>query len=146
TFDYISLPARGSYEKHAAVIEKFWREVADQKITPAGPMLGVYYNNPEETVEDQLIWEIGFPVAAGTKAEIPLVLKKWDFAQVARAIHQGPYETTQNLYPKIFEFMAAANKMEAGPIMERFLDENPENIPSDSLKTEIWIPVANSLQ
>jgi effector-binding domain-containing protein len=72
----------------------------------------------------------------------PIVVKKWLFTKVARAIHTGTYETVDQTYPKIFEFIGRQNLMPAGPTMERFLSD-PQQVAPEELKTEIWVPVSD---
>jgi predicted transcriptional regulator YdeE len=42
---------------------------------------------------------------------------------------------------KILDWMDANGYVQAGPIMERYLDMNPSELKPEDLKTEIWIPV-----
>ncbi|MBD3412843.1 MAG: hypothetical protein GF421_00230 [Candidatus Aminicenantes bacterium] len=139
-FDYVCLPMKGSFEQHEKAITDLMAAVQEQGIMPAGPMLGIYHDNPEVTPEEELTWDMGFPVAEGTEVQEPLMMKKWEFTKVVKAMHIGPYEETANLYPEIFKFMEEQGLTQAGPIMERFLD-NPEEVAPEELQTEVWIPV-----
>lgn len=141
-FSYVCLPYTGSYEHHDTVIGAFMQATGNQGIKLSGPMLGVYYNSPMDTPEDSLIWEIGFEVPDTTKVSEPLVIKTWIFTKVAKAMHTGTYETVDQTYPKIFEFIGKQNMMPAGPTMERFISD-PQKVAPDSLKTEIWVPVSS---
>jgi len=141
-FSYVCLPFVGSFENHETVIGDFMRLADEQEVEFSGPMLGIYYNSPMDTPEDSLIWEIGFEVAQRTEVSEPLVVKKWEFTKVAKAMHTGSYETVDQTYPKIFEFIGKQNMMPAGPTMERFLSD-PEQVAPEELKTEIWVPVSS---
>jgi len=141
-FSYVCLPAVGSYGKHDQVIAEFMQVVDSQQVEISGPMFGIYYNSPTDTPEDSLIWEIGFEVPAATEVTEPLVVKKWEFTTIAKAVHTGPFETVEQSYQKIFKFIGEQNRMPAGPVMERFLSD-PQKVKPEELKTEIWVPVSS---
>ena len=141
-FSYVCLPFMGSYESHEKVIGDFMQVAGTQGIELSGPMLGIYYNSPMDTPADSLVWEIGFEVPDTTKVSEPLVIKTWDFTKVAKATHTGTYETVDQTYPQIFEFIGKQNMMPAGPTMERFLSD-PQKVAPEELKTEIWVPVSS---
>jgi AraC family transcriptional regulator len=139
-FNYVYLPVTGSYENYEEAVNNLMAAVQEQGVVPAGPMIGIYYNDPEVTPVEELSWEVGFQVEEGTEVQEPLMLKKWEFTKVVKAMHIGPYEETANMYPAIFKFMEDEGLTQTGPVMERFLD-NPEEVAPEELKTEIWIPV-----
>lgn len=142
TFSYVCFPYMGSYKNHEKVIHEFMQAATAQGFEMSAPMLGIYYNSPMDTPEDSLVWEIGFGVPDSLVVSHPLVVKKWTFTKVAKAIHTGPYETVDQTYPKIFEFIGKENMIPAGPTMERFLSD-PQQVPPEQMKTEIWVPVSN---
>ncbi len=139
-FDYVYLPVTGSYANFEEAVNNLMAAVQEQSVVPAGPMIGIYYDDPEVTPVEELSWEVGFQVAEGTEVQEPLMLKKWEFTRVVKAMHVGPYEETANMYADIFIFMGDKGLTQAGPVMERFLD-NPEEVAPEELKTEIWVPV-----
>jgi AraC family transcriptional regulator len=139
-FDYVCLPVTGSYENFEEAVNDLMGAVQEQGVVPSGPMIGIYYDDPEVTPVEELSWEVGFQVAEGTEVQEPLMLKKWEFTKVVKAMHVGPYEETANMYADIFIFMGDKGLTQAGPVMERFLD-NPEEVAPEELKTEIWVPV-----
>ena len=140
-FSYVCLPHTGSYENHETVIGSLMEAAAAQGFELVGPMLGIYYNSPTDTPAENLIWEIGFEVPDSMEVADPLVVKKWTFTKVAKAMHTGPYETVAETYPKVFEFIGKMNLMPAGPTMERFLSD-PLVVAPEEIETEIWVPVS----
>lgn len=140
SFTYACLPHKGDYRDHEMVIGKFLEAVTKQNISPMGPMIGIYYNSPRTTKPENLIWEIGFPVTDSIKVSKPLVIKKWEYTPVAKAMHIGPYEKSGEIYPQIFKWIGENKLIPAGPVMERFLDD-PKKVKPEELKTEIWIPI-----
>jgi effector-binding domain-containing protein len=137
-FTYCALFHQGPFTEIENVIQQLIGEIQTQGIIPQGPMIGIYYNSPEEVKPEELRWEIGFPVAKLTVKE-PLELKKWDFTLVVSAIHIGPYEKIADVYPEIFEWMRKNGYQPSGPIMERYLD-NPATVKPEELRAEVWIP------
>lgn len=142
-FDYAALPARGNFENRKIIIDKFWAEIAAQQIPLAGSNFFVYYNLPENTPAENLIWEIGIPVPPEIEIRLPLVKKMWQFSTVARAACIGPSEKTFGLFPKMIEYIEEQKMMRSGPVMERYLSD-PRELADDSLQIEIWIPAGKT--
>ncbi len=139
-FSYCCIPHKGPFTEIEAIIGKLMKAVQEQKIAPAGPMIGVYYNSPEMVKPEELMWEMGFPVSAETEVKAPLEKKEWKSKFVCSAVHKGPYEETGKTLSKMFEWMEANKLMPAGPVMERYLTmPTPETKPED-LRSEIWVP------
>jgi effector-binding domain-containing protein len=137
-FSYCCIPHKGPFTEIQGIIEQLMHAVQEQKIMPAGPIIGVYYNSPEKVKPEDLEWEMGFPVAADVEVKAPLEKKEWKFTLVASAIHKGPYEETMKTLNKMFEWMKANNLKPAGPMLERYLTmPGPETKPED-LRAEIW--------
>jgi len=138
-FSYCCIPHKGPLTEIEGVIMELMKAVQEQKISPAGPLIGVYYNSPYDVKPEELKWEMGFPVSAQVEVQAPLEKKEWKFTLVVSAIHKGPYEETGKTYYKMFEWMQANKLMPARPVMERFLNmPTPDTKPED-LRTEIWI-------
>jgi AraC family transcriptional regulator len=139
-FTYCCIPHKGPFTEIEKVIGQLMQATKSQNIFPGGPMIGVYYNSPEEVKPEDLEWEIGFPVTPQVVPLAPLEKKQWTFTQVASAFHIGPYEKTGETIAKIYEWMKANHRVQSGPLLERYLTmPTPETKPED-LKTEIWVP------
>ena len=138
-FTYCAISHQGPFTEIQNIIQKLMSEIQVQSIIPAGPMIGIYYNSPENVKPEELRWEIGFPVAKGVSIRPPLELKVWNFTMVVSATHIGSYEKIVEIYPKIFEWMKKNNYRTAGPIMERYFD-NPATTEPEKLRAEVWIP------
>jgi effector-binding domain-containing protein len=140
-FVYFCIHHKGPFTQVEEVIGKLMQEAGLQNIIPAGALMGVYYNNPAEVKPEDLEWEMGFPVTAQALVQPPLERKEWNFALVATFLHKGSYETTGETVRKILDWMESNGYIQAGPILERYLDMNPSEVKPEDLKTEIWIPV-----
>ena len=139
-FAYFCLPVKGSYSKVQETIGNLTMQMQAQNAIPTGPLMGIYYNSPEQVDAQDLEWEIGFPVVPRQAIQPPLVLKEWRFTQVAVCMHKGPYAEAGKTIVKITEWMAANGCAPAGPVLERYLDMNPAEMRPENLRTEIWIP------
>ena len=139
-FSYCCIPHKGPFTEIEGIIRKLMHAIQEQKITPAGIMIGVYYNNPEMVKPEELMWEVGFPVSPQVEVKAPLEKKQWKFSPVLIAVHKGPYEETGNTYNKMFHWMQENKLTQIGPVLERYLTmPTPETKPED-LKSELWVP------
>ena len=137
-FTYCCVPHKGSFTEIEGVIKQLMHAVQEQKIAPAGPMIGIFYNNPETVKPEELMWEVGFPVSAQTEVKAPLEKKEWKFTLICSAIHKGPYEETGKTLSKMFEWMKANKLKPEGPVLERYLTmPTPDTKPED-LRAEVW--------
>ncbi len=139
-FSYCCIPQKGPFTEIEGVVMQLMQAIQEQKIAPAGPMIGIFYNSPDMVKPEELVWEMGFPVSAQVEVKAPLEKKEWKFTQVVSAIHKGPYEKTGKTYLKMFEWMQANKLTLAGPVMERFLTMPTLDTKPEDLKSEIWIP------
>jgi len=139
-FAYVCLQQKGTFDKMQDAIGSLLQEMSAQNIVPAGPLMGVYFNSPEQVNPEDLQWEIGFPVTAQVLILQPLQKKEWNFTQAVVSLHQGPYEKAGETIQKMIEWMEVNGYVPAGPFLERYLDMNPEELRPEELKTEILIP------
>jgi effector-binding domain-containing protein len=87
----IVLPMKGSYVQHPDAFAKLGSYLSGRSITPAGPPFGRYFSDPS-VGEENLVWEIGFPVAAGVAAEAPFEVRDIPAGSYAVHVHKGPME------------------------------------------------------
>lgn len=139
-FTYCSLSHKGPYSDIEKVIGMLIQTMQSQNISPMGPMMGIFYSDPETTKPEDLEWEVGFPITPQALPQSPLQKKQWDFPLVAVALHRGPYEKTPETIAKILEWVHTNGYAAAGPVMERYLDSNPSQVSPEDLRTEIWVP------
>jgi len=140
-FAYFCLKHKGSFSAIPEIISRLMQESQSQNVFPSGPLMGVYFGNPQQVAPEEMEWEMGFPVTPHALIQPPLEKKEWNFTEVAVALHKGPYEKTIETIAKMTEWMEANGYTTAGPVVERYLDMNPNEIKPEELKTEIWIPV-----
>jgi effector-binding domain-containing protein len=83
---------------------------------------------------------MGFIVMTQSTMQPPLVRRIWEHRTVAAAMYVGPYEKTGEAIEKIMAWLDAQGYEATGPVLERYLDQNPAAVKPESLKTEIWVP------
>jgi AraC family transcriptional regulator len=140
-FSYAYLECSGTYRQIPAKIGMFMQEFFKQKLQPTGEFFGLYLNSPQQVKEEELKWQVGFPVAREAPVSSPLEKGGFTHTQVAACLYIGPYETVGSAYGRIFEFIENNGYETAGPIMEKYLDQNPQAVKPSDLKTEINVPV-----
>jgi effector-binding domain-containing protein len=143
-FAYFCLKHKGPFSDMQEVIQRLMLESQTQNVFPSGPLMGIYYSSPEQVKPDQMEWEVGFPVTPHALVQPPLEYKEWNFTEVAVSTHKGPYEKAGETIAKMMEWMGANGYEAAGPVMERYMDMDPEETKPQDLTTEIWIPVKSS--
>lgn len=143
SFQYVCIPFKGGYENHQLVVDKIESAIKEQKIETKGPIFSIYYNRPENTCKEDLIWEIGYQVPDHIEVSTPLELKLWNSSKIIQATHIGAYKNIGEMYFKIFDSIRELNLTETGTAMERFLDKNSPQIKPENLMTQIWVPIIN---
>ena len=114
TIHAVVLPMKGSYNQHQSAFEKLGSYLAGHGISPEGPPFGRYYSGPS-VAEDDLVWEIGFKVPAGTKVEAPFELKDFPAAQTVVYVHHGGYEELPAAWPPLIQWAMSNGYQIAGP-------------------------------
>jgi len=139
-FTYVCVPYKGPISDIAKVIGTLMQAMGSQRLfPPSGPMMGVYYTAPDGS-SAEMTWELGFPVPAQANALKPLEKKTWSFTTVAKVLFVGPYDQVATDIPKLISWLTAQGYAPAGPVAERYLDMNPNQVKPEELRTEIWVP------
>ena len=139
-FIYCSIHHKGPYSDIETIIKQLMMASRSQNIFPGGPLIGIYYNSPNQVKPADLEWEIGFPITPQVLPQPPLEKKQWNFTLVVATVHVGAHEKTGETIAKMEEWMKANGLAPVGPLLERYLTmPTPETKP-ENLRTEIWIP------
>jgi effector-binding domain-containing protein len=94
---------------------------------------------PEGTKEEDVTWEAGFIISVQAVPRPPLEKKVWEHRKVAAAMCVGPYEKLGEAVEKICAWIVEQGYEVAGPVLERYLDMNPQAVKPEALRTEIWV-------
>lgn len=140
SFWYACMEFGGPFDQMEKSIQTFMGEFFKQGLAPAGPFLGVYFNDPRQVKPEELKWNIGFPVSEDANVQPPL--KKVEFKKTTAAVylHIGPYEKMDKAYEKVFKYVEDNGYKIVWPVYDKYLN-NPMQVKPEELKTEMIIPV-----
>ncbi|MBN1779702.1 GyrI-like domain-containing protein [bacterium] len=134
-YAYVAVEMKGSYEQHAQAFGTLYEQSAYQGLALNDIPFGIYWNDPNNTPEDSLRWEIGVAAPDADSVAAPLSIKKWPHAMIAVRSYEGPMEgeafsaTIGGLYGWIMQ----NGYQISGPIMERYM-----NMPYQD-ENDVWI-------
>ncbi|MBN1893429.1 GyrI-like domain-containing protein [bacterium] len=121
-FMYAALEMTGSYEQHSQAFQDLYQNAGAQGVAMDQPPFGLYFNNPENTPQEQLKWDLGLPCSEEAKLTPPLKLKKWEFDKIAVLTYTGNYEADgAQAHHALFQWIGENKYVPAGPVMEKFL-------------------------
>ena len=140
SFWYAYMEFGGPFDQMEKSIQKFMGEFFKQGLAPAGPFLGVYFNDPRKVKPEELKWNIGFPMSKDAKVEAPLKKAEFKHKTAAVYLHIGPYENMGKAYDKIFKYAENNGYKIVWPVYDKYLN-NPMQVKPEELKTEMIIPV-----
>jgi len=144
-FSYCAIEMTGSYDQHTEAFGKLYSSAEKSRLPMNRVPFGVYYDDdPSETPEEDLKWEVGFKMPEHKDIEEPLVFKKWEFKLVASRYYDGPFsgEGIEQAYAEIMQWIEEKEYTIVGPCMERYLGMPRQNEDGTlSGKLEIWMPV-----
>jgi effector-binding domain-containing protein len=142
-FAYCAIAHKGPLADISNVIGQLMQAMQGQSLFASirGPMVGVYYNSPDQVKPEELSWEVGFQVSEQASPQPPLEKKTWNYPIVAAAVHTGTYAKVGETIQRLMQWLGAQGYDVAGPILERYLN-NPMQVKPEELRTEIWIPAS----
>jgi len=123
-----------AFDKNFALIESYLSEIGEQ---PAAAPYAAYYNHDMQDLDV----EMGFPVAKALpgRDEIKAGIIP-AFEQAVCGIHKGSYNSLDETYGQIYQYIAD-NNFEISGAHYDFYISNPDNTSENELITRIAIPV-----
>jgi AraC family transcriptional regulator len=143
-FHLATMPFTGSFTQMEKNIAVFMGEFFKQGLQPAGPFMGVYFNSPQEVKEEELKWELAFPVAKDAVVKESLMVRDLPKTKAVVYLYIGPYENMDKAYDKVFKFAEKNGCEIVWPCYDKYLN-NPMEVKPEDLKTEIIVPVKKKL-
>jgi len=140
SFFAVVLPVKGSYDQHTDVIGQLMTYAKGLEEACTGGPFGRYFNNPMEVKPEELLWEVGIPVAEGTAVEAPFETKTIPGGLVAYATHVGPYEESSKLWPGVYMWLGMNGYQPSGDAMEIWTGD-PEKTGEEGPTTELRAPI-----
>ena len=134
----------GPYTDVPEVIDELLKAVDEGKYHPAGPIMVAYYNDPAQTPEEELLWEVRIPVAYPGRIEPAdndkMGFKYFDPMFVAYTYHIGSYTEVGKAYGELMQWAGRNEYQITGPPVEVYWSD-PATVPMDKWVTEIRFPV-----
>jgi AraC family transcriptional regulator len=140
SFWYAFMEFGGPYDKMEKSVQTFMGEFFKQGLAPAGPFIGVYFNDPRQVKPEELKWNIGFQVSKDANIQPPLKKAEFKHKTVAVYLHMGPYENMDKAYDKIFKHAEDNGYKSLWPTYDKFLN-NPMQVKPEELKTVVIVPL-----
>jgi hypothetical protein len=144
TFSYAALELKGSYDQHSTAFMDLYQNAGGQGLSMSATPFGLYFNSPEDTPADALVWELGLPCPDTAKVVAPLVLKRYAYPLTAALFFEGVYGSPEQnaATGSLFGWIQANGYRPAGPMMERFVTmPAPTGNGGYSGRVEMVIPV-----
>jgi AraC family transcriptional regulator len=142
-FPYYAVEMTGSYNQHGTAFTKLYEQTYAQGMSAYEEPFAIYYNDPGNTPEDQLKWEVGLPLGEVKELKAPLVVKKWEFPLVTAKIYEGPFdEQLGTVYGQMYQWIGDNGYVPVGPMLEKYINMPAQNENGVWIgKMEIIIPV-----
>jgi effector-binding domain-containing protein len=135
---------KGPYTGVPKVIEQLAKAVDEGGYHQAGPVMVAYFNDPRQTPEEELLWEVRMPVAypgpIGSTEHDKMAFKYFDPMFVAYTYHIGPFDQVDQAYVELMEWIGRNKYQIFGPPVEIYWSD-PATVPTEKWVTEIWFPV-----
>lgn len=135
-----SMSIMGPYTEMGKPLMGLFTWIGKNKVMPTGAPFGIYYDDPAKVKPESTKYEVCVPVPAGTKGDKMVQVKKFGPVQVAATLHIGPYDKLSASNGKLAEWIMKNNYEVTGPCYEFWLN-SPDQVPAESLQTEITFPV-----
>lgn len=139
-FDAIMLRMQGSYNQHISALNQLRAELRRMGVNPVGDPFGRYINDPARTPEQDLRWEVGFPVPPGARPSPPFELRHFEARLVASLQVHGPYLENSLRWPAFYEWLAARGYQTTDPSIEAWsVSSTPDGFYTG--QSELQVPV-----
>ena len=135
---------KGSYQTIGESFETLVGLAATRGLMPhVRGMVGIYYDDPMATPEDELRSRAAFLLDDDSKVEAPLEKDTLTGGTYAVLTHKGPYSDLPAAYDWLYSVWLKENghALRAQPPYENYLN-NPREVPASELLTQICVPVA----
>lgn len=114
-----------------------WEALQAQGLAPTGPPFALYRGMPAATVDV----EAGFPVASPAQPAGEVVPSTLPAGRAVEAMHVGPYDTMEETYGQVEQWMVA-ERLQPGPVMWESYLSDPQAEPDPATwRTLIHWPV-----
>lgn len=146
--DDIKIIAVRKTGKYSDAAHAAWTEICkfaySSKIKSAdSKMIGISYDNPTITAEENLRYDACITVDKEIKTEGNVFNSVVQGGKFAVFLHKGPYENLMETYTAIFAkwLPDSKYKLRELPAFEMYLNKFPDKTKPENLRTEIYVPI-----
>ena len=141
---------QGAFAHIPEAMQTLLTHLQDNGLTPHGPPVGVFYDDPRTVPEAEARWEVYWAVAEPQPERAPEGAPGGDAVgvrhiaarQLATVLHTGPYDQVGPAYARAVSWLGDRGYTIVGPSEEAYLS-GPDT-PPETIKTEIRFPVAKA--
>jgi AraC family transcriptional regulator len=137
----LALPHQGPYREMEPVVDRYVDYLEAQGIPPEGDLMAAFFDDPGKVPEAETRYEIRIPVAAGTKAEAPFLVKELPQSTTTAVTLRGDYAKIAKRYGEIYDWIDENGYEPAGPLIEVYLIHRGAGVPPSEYRTEVHVPV-----
>ena len=110
---------------------------------PDAAMIGLYYDDPDTTPQDQLRADAGVVVPSSATLPAGLTEQRLPAGRYAKVVHKGGYEQLGDTWARLLGEWLPSSGHRLGPTPSFELYRNtPMDTPKEQLVTEIYAPLA----
>ena len=129
-----------AYDQQGSLWGELEGHLASQRVHPSGPCLTIYYD--EGFKEKNVDAEVCEPIAASLKETDRVRVRSLPAAEVASAVHRGPYTTLGEAIEAVVRWVEANGYRVVGPEREIYLQPGRNGSQADpETVTEVQFPV-----
>ncbi len=139
----VSIRHIGPYNEIGKAFDRLIKWAEPQGLMkPDAKIIGVYYDDPQDTPPDQLKSDACIVVTGKIKTEREIFAQTVGGGMYAVTTHIGPYDKIIDTWNQFYgEWLPKNGKdYRPDPCFEVYLN-SPENTPPDELITELYLPI-----
>jgi AraC family transcriptional regulator len=136
----VGLPHLGDYQQIGSAFERLGPLAAARGLRALGPLIGVYFDDPQSTPREKLRSFAGAPCEG--EAAPPLETLELPAGRAASVIHKGPYARLLDAYDHLYAAWLPTSGEEPAdsPCFEIYLNDPTQTPPTEWL-TQVVMPL-----
>ncbi|WP_409201085.1 GyrI-like domain-containing protein [Methanobrevibacter sp. DSM 116169] len=131
---------KGNVENMGDLMEKLMNYIIENNVNVIGAPFSLYYTDPSMVKPEDMVYDMGFPIAGEAKEEGEVKIKEIPKHNVISGIHKGEYTKLGETYMSIWNYITE-NKFEPNGIPKEIYLNSPTEVSPDELLTEVQFPI-----
>jgi effector-binding domain-containing protein len=131
-----------SYKEVGSLYQELFETIGRHGIAPAGPSLGIYYD--EDYKESDVDVEAAVPVANAALDNDRVVIKELPAITAASVVRRGPWDDFSPAYQALMRWIQANNYRVIGCNREIYLQGPEAGVAPEEYIVEIQFPVVRN--